>query len=152
MPNFLYILLASVGLLRNWYRNGPRIPRYIGPSNAAVCNAFVQLLFNFCSLPKPSCQIKSPGSVELDDRECRELTAAIQEPKTRSWEIQPMQVPLVRLTSVNWPMHRNANLCPPIVIEEDSYQLGYGIDHRNLGNNAEHLFTPPMQAAWGIEY
>ena len=36
-------------------------------------------------------------------------------------------------------MHRNANLCPPIVIEEDSYQLGYGIDHRNLGNKAEHL-------------
>ena len=49
-------------------------------------------------------------------------------------------------------MHRNANLGPPIVIEEDSYQLGYETNHRKLGNKTERPFAPPMQAAWDIDY
>jgi hypothetical protein len=49
-------------------------------------------------------------------------------------------------------MPRNANLGPPIVIEEDSSQLGYEINQRKLGNKAEPLFAPPMHPFWDVMY
>ncbi|KIM36661.1 hypothetical protein M413DRAFT_449006 [Hebeloma cylindrosporum] len=46
----------------------------------------------------------------------------------------------------------NANLDPPIVIEDGPPHLCYQFDQRRLGNKGEHLFAPPMQPVWNTMY